>query len=346
MGATLTAHRLRHTRGGREVLRIETLSVGPGQRLAVLGPNGSGKTTLLRLLAGIDRPTEGTVALDGRTPTSLRVSERRVIGYVTQHPGLLTTSVRRNVELPLAWRGVPRRARNGRVMAALDRLGVAHLADREVHRLSGGERQRINLARSLALDPSVLLLDEPAAALDPEARAVFLDDLAGALADRETTVVHVSHRSEEALRGADMVAVLDSGQLRQLGPPDETFQAPADARVARIVGYHNVVPVEVRAGGTVRLANHDVAVSNTPGTGPAILAVWASGVELSPAVSGQGHACIRAVTAGAGRWEVAVDSEPNLVVHLQADATPPRPGDRVTVGLRSGMYVVLPPPPR
>ena len=342
MGATLTANRLRHRRGGRDVLHVDELSVATGHRLAVLGPNGAGKTTLLRLLAGIEPPTEGTVALDGRPTDTLRLSTRRAIGYVTQQPGLLTASVRRNVELPLAWRGVPRSSRDTRVMAALERLGVAHLADRPAQRLSGGERQRVNLARSLALEPSVLLLDEPAAALDPETRAGFLDDLDHALAARGTTVVHVSHRPEEAVRGADQVAVLDDGRVRQLGSPAEVFQAPADERVARIVGYQNLIPVDVEADGGVRLHNQILTTTNAVGPGAATLAIWATGVQVVPPQHGDFAAIVLAVSPGPGRWEVVLDCGRQLVAHVRGDTTPPRQGEHVSMRLRPDLFIIMP----
>jgi ABC-type sulfate/molybdate transport systems ATPase subunit len=341
VGATLTVRRLRHARGGREVLRVEDLTVSRGQRLAVLGPNGAGKTTLLRLMAGIEHPTQGMVALDDRPSDELSLSARRSVGYVTQRPGLLTTSVRSNVELPLAWRGLSRPARNRQAMEALERLGVAHLADRPAQRLSGGERQRVNLARSLAARPAVLLLDEPAAALDPGARAAFLDDLDHALSDGSTTVVHVSHRPEEAVRGSDQVVVLDQGQVRQLASPTEVFRAPADERVARIMGYQNVVPATVDGDGTVRLGGQRVAVVPGENPGPAILAVWANGVEVSRAERVMATATVLTVAPGPGRWETVLDCGSRLVAHISAVAPPPRPGERVGVRLNPDLFALV-----
>lgn len=342
MGATLTAHRLRHLRDGREVLRLDELSVAAGQRLAVLGPNGSGKTTLLRLLAGLEQPTEGTVTLDGHPTGSLPLTVRRAIGYVTQQPGLLTASVHRNVELPLVWRGVPRTVRGARVLAALERLGVAHLANRPAQRLSGGERQRVNLARSLVVEPAVLLLDEPAAALDPEARADFLDDLDHALADRSTTVVHVSHRPEEAVRGADQVAVLDAGRVRQAGTPAAVLHAPVDGRVARLVGYHNLLAVEIDADGVARFGGHPLTSPNAGTPGAATLAVWASGVAVLPLERSGLVATVRAVSPGPGRWEVLLDCGQRLVAHLRADEPPPLHGQQVRLRLRPDLLTVTP----
>jgi len=340
VGAALTATRLRHLRGGREVLRIHKLSVAAGRRLAVLGPNGSGKTTLLRLLAGLEGPTEGSVELDGRPTAALPLSARRTIGYVTQQPGLLTTTVRRNVELPLGWRGVPRSLRRKQALAALERLGVAHLAERPAQLLSGGERQRINLARSLAVEPSVLLLDEPAAALDAETRAAFLDDLDHALVACRTTVVHVSHRPEEAVRGADQVAVLDAGLVHQLGSPAEIFRSPADDRVARIVGYQNLLPVDV-VDGSVRLDNSILTTTRAMRSGAATLAIWATGVQIVAHPHGCIKATVSAVTPGPGRWEVLLDCGRQLVAHLPGDAAPPRHGEQVAIRLHPDLCTVI-----
>ncbi len=319
------------------MLQVDELVVAPGERLAVLGPNGSGKTTLLRLLSGIERPTDGTVALDGQPMDGLGVRARRAVGYVTQQPGLLTTSVRRNVELPLQWRRVPRAERAARVRTALDRLGIAHLIDRPAARLSGGERQRVNLARSLATEPDVLLLDEPAAALDPAARTAFLDDLDRALDASGTTVVHVSHRPEEAVRGADRVAVLDAGRVRQLAAPAAVFAAPADAAVASILGFHNLLPADVDVHGAVRVGEVRVGTSTDLPPGPVTVAVWAAGVEVVGSEQTGWSGTVRAVEPGPGHWEVRLDSSPPLVAHLRprpSTAQGRRTGRRAAVGRR------------
>ena len=205
-------------------------------------------------MAGLQAPSAGVVEVDGVRTVHADASVRRRIAYATQRAGLLSTSVFRNVELPLRWRGMGRAARRHQALAALRRLGVDHLADRPGPALSGGEAQRVSLARALALEPRLLLVDEPVAGLDAEARRSFLDDLAALLADRAITVVHVSHRPEEALRLADRVTVLVEGTVRQLATPSRLLRAPADATVARLVGYENVVGGHVDEAGRVVLA--------------------------------------------------------------------------------------------
>jgi ABC-type sulfate/molybdate transport systems ATPase subunit len=324
MGAVLTLRDLRHRRGGREVLVVDALDVRTGERLAVLGPNGAGKTTLLRLVAGLDQPTAGTVEVDGLAIAGAGLDVRRRIVYATQRPGLLGTSVIRNVELPLRWRGIDGTARSRAACAALERLNIAHLADRKAFSLSGGEAQRVSLARALALEPRLLLLDEPAAGLDAEARRAFFDDLERALAKRTTTVVHVSHRPEEALRLADRVAVLTDGSVRQIGDPASIVQRPADATVATLIGYENVLPVQIDKSGRVLIDGAPCGVHSTTDPGPATLATWATAIRLIPPNATPLRATVERVTPGPGRWEVSLTAPRTLHAHLPLDQTPPR----------------------
>ena len=343
MGAVLSLQGVRHRRGGREVLRVDALDLAAGERLAVLGPNGAGKTTLLRLLAAIEAPTAGTVLVDGTAVTPGAVALRRRIAHATQQPGLLSTSVRRNVELPLRWRRVPRAQRRAAACVALERLGVAHLAHRAAGSLSAGEAQRVNLARALALEPALLLLDEPAAALDAQSREAFLADVKQALEARTTTVVHVSHRPEEAFRLADRVAVLADGAVRQLATPEALMRAPADAVVARVVGYENILAVEVGEDGTVEVGGRDTGLRGPAGApGPALAAAWAAGIRLRAPDGGGLPATVRHVSAGPGRWEIALSAPMPLRVHVPLGAPPPLPGERVGVVLDPARAVLLP----
>lgn len=343
MGAVLSLREVRHRRGGREVLRIDALDLAAGERLAVLGPNGAGKTSLLRLLAAIDMPTTGTVLVDGVPTTPGAVALRRQVAYATQRPGLLSTSVRRNVELPLRWRRVERSRRRVTVAAALERLGVAHLADRHARSLSAGEAQRVNLARALALEPALLLLDEPAAALDPESRAVFLADVEQALDARTTTVVNVSHRPEEAFRLADRVAVLVQGAIRQLDTPEALMRIPADATVARLVGYENLLEAEVTDGGAVEVAGRPTGLQCSVVTGPAIVAAWAAGVQLRPPGAAGIPATVEHVSPGPARWEITLATPLPLRAHVPLGTAPPQPGDRLTARLDPALAAILQP---
>jgi ABC-type sulfate/molybdate transport systems ATPase subunit len=333
MGSVLILRDVRHRRGGREVLTIDALDLDAGERLAVLGPNGAGKTTLLRLLAALDTPTAGSVELDGVRTTGAGASLRHGIGYATQRPGLLSTSVIRNVELPLRWRGFDRATRRRAAEAALERLNVARLADRKALSLSGGEAQRVSLARALALEPQLLLLDEPAAGLDAEARQAFLDDLEAALAGRSATVVHVSLRPEEALRLADRVALLVDGAIRQIGTPASVIRQPADATIAKLLGYDNVLAVRIDRSGEMLIGGAPSGVRLTAAPGPATLAAWATAIRINPPGSGPLSATVKRVSPGPGHWNVTLAGNETLRAHLPLNSKPPQVGDPATVQL-------------
>jgi ABC-type sulfate/molybdate transport systems ATPase subunit len=339
VGALLTLRRVRHRRDGREVLVIHDLDVAPGERLGVLGPNGAGKTTLLRLLAALEQPTAGEIRLAGAHDQAAR---RRRVAYAAQQPTLLTMSVQRNVELPLRFRGVPGRDRRRAAHAALARVGAVHLADRPARALSGGEAQRVSLARALVTDPDVLLLDEPAAALDAAAGARFLADLDLALAATPRTVVHVSHRPGDLLGRSDRVLVLLDSRVAQIAAPRDLLAGPATATVARLVGYDNVLRAERTADGTILLGGRPVGLLSSAGpAGPVRLAVWATGVRFAapdePAIEG----IVTGARLAPGCWEIAVDIGQPLVAHAHLGEPPPAPGARTRVLLEPSLTAVI-----
>jgi ABC-type sulfate/molybdate transport systems ATPase subunit len=341
MGARLTVAGVRHRRGGREVLRVDRLAVEAGERFGLLGLNGAGKTSLLRLLAAIDRPSAGEVRVDDVPTSRGGPALRRRLAYAPQRPVLLSTTVRHNVELPLRYRRAPRATRQVVATAALARLGVEHLAERPAHSLSGGEAQRVSLARALACEPDALLLDEPAAGLDTPSRAAFFADVERALADRATTVVLVSHRAEEVLALADRVAVLVAGELRQVAAPDELVTHPADAAVAHLVGYENVIDVHVDDNGNVLAAGHPTGLVAPPGQCPASLAIWATAMRLRDPGHGGLPATVSRVTTGPGRHELLLDAGFALRAHLPLGRPPPLPGTRVSVELDRALAALV-----
>jgi tungstate transport system ATP-binding protein len=247
--AVLVADGVHVAYGGRPVLDVASLAVQEGEVLAVIGPNGAGKSTLLRVLALLEAPARGTVAFRGVVPGSARerLALRRRMASVFQEPLLCDGSVAANVRLPLGFRGVERAEADRRARPWLERLGIAFLADRPARTLSGGEAQRASLARAFAVDPEVLFLDEPFAALDPPTREALLDDLGRVLGDARTTTLFVTHDRAEALRLGDRVAVVLDGRVAQVGMPAEVFGAPADEAVARLVGVENLLPGRVAA---------------------------------------------------------------------------------------------------
>jgi molybdopterin-binding protein len=273
-------------RSGRTILDVPSLEVETGRVLAVIGPNGAGKTTLLLHLALLDRPDSGAVSFDGAPARGRELALRRRMAVVFQQPLLLDRSVLSNVETGLALRGVPRRERRARAERWLARFGVAALAHRSPRTLSGGEAQRVSLARAFALEPEVLLLDEPFSALDAPSRGAITDDLADVLEETAVTTVLVTHDRDEAARLGDVVAVIIGGRIRQLGPPSDVFSAPADEDVAAFVGVENMLPGRVtsRAEGLVTLAvgDHEVEAVSTGDFDRALVCLRPEDVSLAP----------------------------------------------------------------
>ncbi len=253
-GALLSLQDVQVRYGGYQALEVPTLDLYPGEVLAVIGPNGAGKTTLLHTVAGLVPLTRGKVLLRGQAVDPRQVAYRRRLALVLQEPVLLDLPVLANVLMGLRLHHVPRREAEARALEALERLGVAHLAHRPARTLSGGEAQRVCLARALALQPEVLLLDEPFGSLDAPTRAALLADLGGLLRRTRTTTLFVTHDQDEALQLGDRVAVLLQGRVRQVGTPEQVFGAPADEEVAAFVGVENLIPGRVVArddGGVV-----------------------------------------------------------------------------------------------
>ncbi len=233
-------------KGRRTVLDVERLDVGAGEVLAVVGPNGAGKSTLIAVLGLLEEPARGEVSFDGEPVSGPFLAYRRRMAVVFQEPLLLDATVESNVATGLLLRGVPRDERRDRVRVWMERFGIAGLAGRSARTLSGGEAQRTSLARALVLEPEVLLLDEPFAALDEPTRQALIDDLAQALGDGGAATVFVTHDRNEALRLGDRLVVLMEGRIRQEGTPQEIFAAPADEEVAAFVGIETIAPGRVQ----------------------------------------------------------------------------------------------------
>ena len=227
--------------GRHQVLSGLDLDVPAGSLTAILGPSGSGKTTLLRVLAGFERADAGTVRIgpalaDG--PGTFLPPERRRIGYVPQEGSLFPhLTVAANVGF-----GLPRRGRAQRSAQLLEAVGLAGFARHYPHQLSGGQQQRVALARALAIEPEIVLLDEPFAALDAHLRASVRADVQRLLKAAGTTTVLVTHDQDEALSTADRVAVLRQGRIAQCAAPEELYRRPVDADLAAFIGDANLIP--------------------------------------------------------------------------------------------------------
>jgi putative spermidine/putrescine transport system ATP-binding protein len=244
----LTAHY-----GTTKVLDDLSLSVGAGELVSLLGASGCGKTTTLRLVAGFMTPTTGTITLGGRDLTKLP-AYRRDIGLVFQNYALFPhLSVMDNVAFGLKQRGLPAAERTEKAGRMLERVGLSQLADRLPGALSGGQKQRVALARALVIEPPLLIFDEPLSNLDAKLRIDMRVEIRQLQRANGTTSVYVTHDQEEAFSISDRVAIMHQGRIMQLDTPETLYQKPANAFVARFVGFENLIPMEVtaRSGETV-----------------------------------------------------------------------------------------------
>jgi len=234
---------------GRTVLDVPHLDIRRGEILTLLGENGSGKTTLLRLLGLLIQPRRGRVIFGGEQIDYSNVrqllEQRRRMAAVMQEPLLCRMSVRRNVALGLRFRGLKKTDIEERVEVWLDRLQIAHLAERPASKLSGGEAQRTSLARAMALNPEIVCLDEPFAALDAPTRQTQLQEFQAVLADSGVTAVFATHDRGEAVALGDRIAVLVNGCLAQVGSTEKIFTYPETVEVARFVGVETLLPGRV-----------------------------------------------------------------------------------------------------
>ncbi len=214
-------------------------SLERGEILCILGPSGCGKTTLLRIIAGIETPDAGSVWIEGRDMAGVPTHLRHV-GMVFQDFALFPhLNVRENVAFGL--KGLSKEASRNRVREMLERMGIEALAERRTNELSGGQKQRVALARSLAPQPRLLLLDEPLGSLDRQLRERLVYDTADVLRKLGMTAVYVTHDHAEAFAVADRVAVLQGGKIAQIGSPETVYRKPGTIEIARFFGYENVI---------------------------------------------------------------------------------------------------------
>jgi sulfate transport system ATP-binding protein len=316
------------------------LKVADGELLALLGPSGSGKTTLLRIIAGLDWPDAGEVSFDGVNALAHGAGERGV-GFVFQHYALFRhMTVFENVAFGL--RVQPRAIRKDeagirkRVKELLDLVQLDWLSNRYPSQLSGGQRQRIALARALAIEPRILLLDEPFGALDAKVRKELRQWLRSLHSEIHVTSIFVTHDQEEALEVANRVVVMDKGRIEQVGTPGEVYDNPATAFVHGFIGESIVLPVEVQDG-FVRLDGRalNITADGVP-SGASKLFVRRHDMQVGPAGNGGLEGAVRcvrtfgqiqraevALSAGLGDTMIEIDAprdreiQPGDIIGLQ-----------------------------
>ena len=249
--------------GGVAAVKQLNLEIRNGELLVLLGPSGCGKTTTLNMLAGLERPTSGQLYFGDEAMNAVPPEERdiaMVFQSIALYPHL---NVRDNIGLALKTRGASRQVIAERTAEVVDILDIGGLLDRRIHQLSGGQRQRVAIAKALVRRPRLFLLDEPFSSLDAALRRQMRSELVRIHRGVETTMVFVTHDQEEAMAIADRIAVMRDGELIQLGPPLDLYQAPRNLWVARFIGAHpiNVVDAALADGGTRLLGDGSWPVS-------------------------------------------------------------------------------------
>jgi tungstate transport system ATP-binding protein len=331
VSALLTAERLQRRYGARLVVDVASLELNAGEVLAVVGPNGAGKSTLFRLLLLIERPDAGTIRLAGAACGVADVRARGRLAGVFQRPILFDGTVRDNVAYGLRASRVDRQQRARRVAAALGWLELDGLADAPVHTLSGGEAQRVALARALALEPDVLLLDEPTANLDVTIRRRFRQDVERVARQHARGIILITHDAGEAFGLADRIAVMDGGRMVQSGTPEEIMLRPGTPFVAELTG------AELLLHGTVRTLEDGLcAVDVAPGV--ALWAASAAGAVL--AVGARAVVAYRPEDVTLSPAEQTAETSAANVLRLQIDAVVPA-GALVRVRLRAAATPAL-----
>ena len=321
------------------------LTIGPGELVVLLGPSGCGKTTTLRLLAGLEDADGGTITVAGKEITRVPAN-RRDMGMVFQAYSLFPhMTVTQNVAFGLRLRHRGKAEREKRALEMLDLVGLSEQADRYAHQISGGQQQRVALARALAIQPQVLLLDEPLSALDAKVRAQLRDEIRRIQLEVGITTLFVTHDQEEALAIADRVGVMKDGRIEQLGPPTQIYSRPATPFVAEFVGLTNRLAGTV-AGSTVTVRGRDlplVDVSTPPGPATALIRPEAVTVA-SDDQAGQGPltGTVIATTFLGATSRVTVDlGDTRIMAQLPtAEASGLPAGSRVTLTIRPDPVLV------
>lgn len=293
------------------------LVVAPGELVCLLGPSGSGKSTVLRMVGGFETPSAGSILIGGQEVTHLPPERRPTSMMFQSHALWPHMTVAGNIGFGLRLRGLDRAEVARRVDAALETTGLSGLGQRRPGQLSGGQQQRVALARSLVLEPKILLLDEPFASLDQHLRERLREEVRDLQKRLGITMLFVTHGQDEALSLADRIVVMDAGRIQQADRPDRLYRDPATPFVAGFIGMMNLVAGEVSAG---RFTSEAFALTAPLSEGPALLAVRPEAVEVHP---GGGPGRLHRATDFGSHAVLEVDLPDGLRVKALCPAVPP-----------------------
>jgi putative spermidine/putrescine transport system ATP-binding protein len=346
-GAPVLLDGLSRVYGATRALDQFSLDVHPGEFVALLGPSGCGKTTALRMVAGFDRPDTGQILVDG-VDVSRVPAQKRDMGMVFQSYSLFPNmSARDNVAFGLRLRHQRSGLRRQRASELLELVGLAEHTAKYPHQLSGGQQQRVALARALAIEPRVLLLDEPLSALDAKVRAELRDQIRALQQRLAITTLFVTHDQEEALSMADRVCVMSRGRVEQIASPAELYAQPSTAFVAEFVGVSSRVPVNRHGdqGDHVELFSRDVAIRGdapAANAGPLDALLRPEDVTVRVDESGAGVVQHRSFLGATSRLEVGFADVVIKTDVRSSDAELFELGTRVTLDLAAHDVLVTP----
>lgn len=297
--------------GGAAVIDDVTFDVPDNAFFAIVGASGCGKSTLLRLIAGLEQPESGTIALDGEMvaePGLFVPPEERAVGVVFQSYALWPhLTVEGNVAFPYEAQGLGKDAARQKAAEHIRTVALEPLKQRRPESLSGGQRQRVALARCLAGNARTILMDEPLANLDPHLRGEMEAELKAFHARTKVTTLYITHDQREAMALADIMAVMDAGRFLQIGPPDEIYDRPATAQVARFVGRGTVLETTLREGAAA-IGDQSVPVSSRSARGDGRAEIFLRPRDVN--VGGEGlPARLTSVHYRGGVWEAMADAD-------------------------------------
>ena len=350
--AFLDVQNLTKTFGQTTVVKGVSFAFDKGEFISLLGPSGCGKTTILRMIAGFERPTSGSIAVDGQDITPLKPNQRQ-LGMVFQAYALFPNlNVGDNIGFGLKIAGMPAEERRARTADMLKLIGLPGFDKRYPYELSGGQQQRVALARAIAPRPRMLLLDEPLSALDAKIRVSLREEIRAIQLDLGITTVFVTHDQEEALSISDRIVVMNAGNIEQLGAPHDIYNKPATRFVATFVGQLNSLEATVLdpAAKTVAIDGQPVTIPQLPTTAAANAAIT---LTLRPEVAAIGAregnditltGTIADVTFLGSVIRLRVALGQNLLsldTFNDQRTAPPARGEKVTISLASKDLLVL-----
>jgi putative spermidine/putrescine transport system ATP-binding protein len=346
-GTSVVLQDLSRSFGTTRALDRLSIEIAPGELVALLGPSGCGKTTALRIVAGFESADSGSVLVDGKDISRVSASKRDM-GMVFQSYSLFPNmNALDNVGFGLRMRKLGAAKRRKRAAELLDLVGLVPQAKQFPHQLSGGQQQRVALARALAIEPRVLLLDEPLSALDAKVRLQLREQIRTLQQRLGTTTLFVTHDQEEALSMADRVGVMSHGRLEQIAAPDELYAHPATAFVAEFVGVMNRIPADLQADGMVTCVSCTVPVKGDsvrdPGDGAVDVLVRPEGLTMEVAEHGNGIVTTKTFLGSVTRVGVLLSGDVTVQVDKPStEAAALAPGTSVQVSLPSEPVLVAP----